>query len=258
MRNYAALFSVVILAMASLNAKADDLDNIHKAGVVRVGIALELPPFGYIDADRNPAGLDVELAHKVADTLGVKLQIQPVTTPNRIPYLLSGKVDIIIANLGETPERAKQVLYTFPYVNTYIGVWGPKKIHVASAAELGDYVVAISRGSTPDLALSVENPSAKIMRTEDDSSAVAAYMSGQSDLLGSTDTQIAALVKQNPKVEFDPKFRIHDSPAHMAVRKGETRLANQLDDFIKARYKDGTLDALSQKYMSKPADIKID
>ncbi|MBJ7223956.1 MULTISPECIES: transporter substrate-binding domain-containing protein [unclassified Brenneria] len=255
MRNSIALLSVVMLALGSVSAYADKLDDIRSSGVVRIGTSLDTPPFGYQDEARNPTGLDIEMGKMVAEALGVKLQLQQVTAPNRVPYLLTGKVDIIISNLGKTPERTKQVLFTDPYVNTYIGIWGPKKIQVGNADELGKYVVAVSRGSTPDLALSASNPNAKIMRTEDDSTSVTAYLTGQADLIASTDTQIAAMAKQSPQAELDPKFRIRNSPAHMAVQQGETGLADWLNAFIKTSIENGKLDALSQKYLGKPADL---
>lgn len=255
MRKLLVLLSLAVLTLGNTSAYANKLEDIKTAGVIRIGTSLDTPPFGYQDESRNPAGLDIELGKMVAEALGVKVKLQQVTAPNRIPYLLTGKVDLIISNLGETPERAKQVLFTHSYVNTYIGVWGHKKIHITTPAELGNYVISVSRGSTPDLALSASNPNAKVMRTEDDSTSVTAYLTGQADLMASTDTQVAAVQKQMPQADLEPKFRIRNSPAHMAVQQGETDLANWLNAFIKTNRDNGKLDALSEKYLGKPADL---
>lgn len=255
MRKFSVILSATMLMLGAMNAYADKLADIRAAGVVRIGTSLDSPPFGYQDESRKPIGLDIEIGKLIAESLGVKYQLQQVTTPNRIPYLQTGKVDIVISNLGKTPERAKQVLFTSPYVNTYIGVWGPKKIQITSADQLANYVVAVSRGSTPDLALSSTNPDAKVMRTEDDSTSFTAFLTGQADLVASADTQVAAVEKMMPQADIEPKFRIRNSPAHMAVPTGETELAAWLNTFIKENLENGTLDALSEKYMGKPADL---
>jgi polar amino acid transport system substrate-binding protein len=222
--------------------------------VVRIGTSLDTPPFGFQDANHNPSGLDVEVAQDVAKALGVKLELQQVTAANRISFLLSNKVDIIISNLGLTPERAKQVQFTEPYINTFIGVWGPKNLKIASPAELGSHSVATARGTTTDLAVSAANPKANVMRTEDDSTAATAYLSGQADLIAYNDVQIQALSKQNPNKEFDLKFRLRNSPAHMAVQMDQQNLLNWLNSFIFFNKENGELSRLSQQYLGRPLD----
>ena len=71
----------------------------------------------------------------VAKALGVKLELQQVTGANRIPFLLTDKVDIVISVMGLTPERAKQIMFTAPYADTQLAVFGPKSANVTSAAE---------------------------------------------------------------------------------------------------------------------------
>src|SRR5882762_4871658 len=80
---------------------------------------------------------DVELAGMVAKALGVKLELQQVTGANRIPFLLTDKVDIVISVMGLTPERAKQIMFTAPYADTKLAVFGPKSADVPSADKIG-------------------------------------------------------------------------------------------------------------------------
>src|SRR5690606_6182554 len=164
-----------------------------------------------------------------AKALGVKLEMQQITGANRIPFLLTDKVDIVISVMGLTPERAKQITFTAPYANTFLAVYGPKSSIVSSASELGSARVAAARGTTQDLAISEMNPQAVLMRTEDDATAAAAYISGQADLFATNSIVAQALAKQNPNKEFDRKFVIRRSPAHMGVRMGEMTLARWLD-----------------------------
>ena len=77
-----------------------------------------------------------------AKALGVKLALTQITGANRLPFLLTDKVDIVISVMRLTPERAKQVMFTAPYANTSLAVYGPRNINVKSAADLGNYKVA--------------------------------------------------------------------------------------------------------------------
>src|SRR5262245_6759754 len=101
----AALFC----SLAALPASAQTVDEIIKKGELVVGIDLTNAPWGFLDAKQEPAGFDPAFAKLVADKLGVKLRIERVTGPTRIPYLQSGRADVIISTLSVTAERAKQV-----------------------------------------------------------------------------------------------------------------------------------------------------
>ena len=79
---------------------------------MRIATPLDVPPFGSQNEKREPEGFDIELAGMVAKALGVKLEMQQVTGANRIPFLLTNKVDIVISVMGLTPERAKQIMFT--------------------------------------------------------------------------------------------------------------------------------------------------
>lgn len=249
-----AACALALTAFTHADARADKLADIIAKGVVRIGVPLDAPPFGSQDANRNPVGFDIEVAQMVGKALGVKAELQQITGANRIPYLLTDKVDIIISVMGLTPERAKQITFTSPYANTFLAVYGPKSSKVTSADELGSARVAAAKGTTQDIAISEMNPKATVMRTEDDATAAAAYISGQAELFATNSIVAQALAKQNPNKEFDRKFVIRRSPAHMGVRMGELNLARWLDGFIFYETMNGELDRLHRKYLGIPMD----
>jgi polar amino acid transport system substrate-binding protein len=251
---FAAVASLLALTFGTVEARADRLADILQKGVVRIGVPLDVPPFGSQDANRNPVGFDVELAEMVGKALGVKVELQQITGANRIPFLLTDKVDIVISVMGLTPERAKQIVFTAPYANTDLAVFGPKSLRVTSAAELGALRVAAAKGTTQELALTAMNPRATIMRTEDDATAAAAYISGQADLLSTNSIVANGLAARNPGKEFERKFVIRRSPAHMGVRMGEYGLARWLDSFIFFNTMNGELDRLHHKYLGIAMD----
>src|SRR5580692_5285389 len=139
------LLALSLAAFGGQAAKADRLEDILKKGVVRIAVPLDVPPFGSQNQAREAEGFDVELAGMVAKALGVKLEMQQVTGANRIPFLITNKVDIVISALGLTPERARQIMFTSPYADSQLAVFGPKALAVTSADMLGSYKVAAAK-----------------------------------------------------------------------------------------------------------------
>jgi len=248
-RLIAGLMILAVAALSGTAAKADAFEDIIKKGTVRIASPLDVPPFGSQNEKREPEGFDIELAGMVAKSLGVKLELQQVTGANRIPFLITNKVDVVISVMGLTPERAKQIMFTSPYADTQLAVFGPKTAKVTSAAEIGSLKIAAAKGTTQELALSAMAPKATIMRTEDDATAAAAYVSGQAELFATNSLIIPDLQKRNPNKEFELKFTIRRSPAHMGVRMGEHNLVRWLDSFIFFNMMNGEIDRLHQKYL---------
>ena len=247
--------TVVLLSLGFLNAAlADRFQDIISKGVIRIGVPLDVPPFGSQNVNRQAEGFDVDMANMVAKSLGVKLEITQITGANRLPFLLTDKVDVVISVMGATPERAKQIMFTAPYANTSLAVYGPKNITVKSAMDLGAYKVAAAKGTTQEMALSAANPKANMMRTEDDATAAAAYLSGQAELFSTNSIVAIDLAKKNPSKDFDLKFNIRNSPAHMGVKMGEHSLVRWLDTFIFFNTQNTELDKLHQKWLGRAMD----
>ncbi|MCX7340855.1 MAG: transporter substrate-binding domain-containing protein [Hyphomicrobiales bacterium] len=260
-RNLATLAAVGVAAAATTAqaqtpAAAPDgrFAKILTDGVVRIGVPLDAPPFGSQTADRKPVGFDIECAEMVAKALNVRAELQQITGANRIPMLLTDRVDIVISVMGLTPERARQIMFTAPYANTFLAVYGAKSLAVTSAATMGTSRIAAARGTTQELAISAMNPRASIMRTEDDATAAAAYLSGQAQLFATNSIVAQDLAAKNPNTEFDRKFVIRRSPAHMGVRAGEHSLVRWLDGFIFFSTMNGELERLHQDHLKMAMD----
>ena len=254
-KKWARFLSVIVLSLGFLNAAwADRFEDIISKGVIRIGVPLDVPPFGSQNVNREAEGFDVDIANMVAKAMGVKLELTQITGANRLPFLLTDKVDVVISVMGLTPERAKQIMFTAPYANTSLAVYGPKNISVKSPAELGNHRVAAAKGTTQELALSAANPRATIMRTEDDATAAAAYLSGQAVLFATNSIVAIDLAKKNPRKEFDLKFNIRRSPAHMGVKMGEHNLVRWLDSFIFFNTMNTELEQLHIKWLGRSMD----
>ena len=97
----AALFASLVLSQAP--AHADALEDVVQRGVLKVAVPQDFPPFGSVGPDMKPRGLDIDTAKLLAEQLKVKLELTPVNSTNRIPFLTTGKVDLVISSLGKNP-----------------------------------------------------------------------------------------------------------------------------------------------------------
>ena len=197
------LLSVVALAavlgFAAQPATAETLDDIINSGKVRIMVPIDVPIFGTMGTDGKPEGYDIDIANLIAKDLGVEAELIPGTGPNRIPFLLTSKVDIVVMIMGATPERAKSVSFTSPYAPFYIGIFGPPSVKVTSAAQTKGYKVGVPRGTTQDMSFSEIAPDGvKIVRFEDDATTISALLSGQVDMIGSGNIPMKKVAADNP------------------------------------------------------------
>lgn len=112
------------LAFAMQTAGAEALDDVVKAGVLKVAVPQDFPPFGSVNAEMKPQGLDIDVAALIARKMGVKLELVPVTSTNRVPYLQTRKVDLVISSMGKNAEREKAIDFSEAYAPFYIGIRG--------------------------------------------------------------------------------------------------------------------------------------
>lgn len=234
---------------AATPAHAQTVDSIVKKGKLTIGMLVDFPPFGITNAENKPDGYDADVARLMAKRMGTELEIVPVTGPNRIPYLLTNKVDLLVASLGVTPERAKQVQFSDAYASIDIGLVAPKKTAIKTPEDLANLRIAVARASTQDTALTAAAPkSAKIMRFDDDASAVQALLSNQVDALGLSNVVAVELEKMTPGA-YDMKLVLRRQPNAVALRQGQDDLLAWVNKFIATVKDSGELNAIHKKWL---------
>ena len=251
-KKWVQAIAFVVLSLGSAMAHADRFADILSKGVVRVVVFADVPPFSSTNVKRELEGFDVDLAKMIADALGVKLELVPATAANRIPYLLTDKADMNVAAMSVTAERARQVMYSAPYADTSLAVYGAKSARVRSAADIGKLKTSVAKGTTEDIVLTALSPTSDVMRMEDNATAVQAYLAGQSQLLAANSVVVVELAKKNPTKEFDFKFALRRAPAHVTVKMGEHDLLHWLDTFIFQSTLNGELNKLHIKWLGGP------
>ncbi|MFD2300802.1 transporter substrate-binding domain-containing protein [Paracidovorax citrulli] len=252
-----ALLAATAFAAAALggaaSARADVLANIQKAGVVRVAIPQDFPPFGSLGTDLKLQGYDIDMANLVAKELGVKVELVPVTSTNRIPYLTTGKADLVISSLGKNAERAKVIDFTQAYAPFPKSVYGPKEAAIKGPADLAGKTIGVTRGSTEDLSLTKLAPaSATIKRYEDNNATAQSYLTGQVQLVTLGNIVANAVNERTRLRQLDAKFAVEDTPCYVGVAKGEDALLRKVDAIITKARSDGRLNDMSQRWMKMP------
>jgi polar amino acid transport system substrate-binding protein len=252
----ALLFAALAAAIVgTATVKAATPEEIKARGKLIVGVLTDYPPFGGTDAQQQPAGYDADVAKLFAKSLGVTLDLVPVTGPNRIPYLLTNKIDVLIATFGITAERSKQVLFSNPYSSLTIYVLAPKSLKIKTPEDLKGVTISVARASTQDTAISAIAPQGtQIKRFDDDATALQALISGQVQAIGASNTILAQLNKDYPQLNIEPKITLREQANGMAFRKADTALQQYANKFIAEIESNGQLSAINQRWFGIPLE----
>ena len=242
------LGAALALAGFGLAAHADTLDDIRKAGKIRIAIDLAIPPFGMTDDKMQPTGSDVDLARLLAKDLGVQLEIVTTTGPTRIPMLQTNKADLVVSTLSITPDRAKVIDFSLPYADHPSVVAALKSIQIKQMSDLDGKKVAVVRGTTQDSDLAQQAKGAQLVRYEDDATMALALASGQVDILATARSLLPAISKKNPARTVEAKITMQTFYLAIGMRKDEPKLLEWVNGWVKTNLKNGKLGAIYKQY----------
>src|SRR5215203_4593786 len=170
------LAAAIATAAVATQAHADALDSIMKSKVVKVAVPQDFAPFGSAGPDLKPVGYDIDMANLIGKELGVKVEIIPVTSANRIPYLQTKKAHIVISSLGRNPEREKVIDFSAAYAPFFSGVYGTKDLAAAKLEDLAGKTIGATRGSIEEQEISKTVPSSTtVKRYEDNNATISAF-----------------------------------------------------------------------------------
>lgn len=249
------LFAAALLCSAAITgiAHADALANAEKSGTLRVAVPQDFPPFGTVGPDLKPRGYDIDVANLIGRELKLKVELIQVSSTNRIPYLTTGKADLVISSLGKNPDREKVIDFSDAYAPFFSGIFGPADVSIKSAADTAGKIVGVTRGAVEDLEFSKIAPATTtIKRFEDNDSTISAYLSGQVQLIA-TGNVVAASVNEHAKTRrLETKFLIKNSPCYVGVNKGESALLAKVNEAVSKLKQDGELNQVSLHWLQAP------
>ena len=222
-------------AAPAANAKAAfrSVDSIKQSGEVVIGVFSDKAPFGYVDKNGKFQGYDIYLGDRLAKDLGVKVKYVSVEPANRVEYLKTGKVDIILANFTVTPERAQQVDFALPYMKVALGVVSPVKQVITSPEQLKGKTLIVAKGTTAETYFTKQHPEVKLLKFDQYTETYNALLDGRGDAFSTDNTEVLAWALKNKGFKVGSTSLGDLDTIAPAVQKGNKELL----DFINADIK---------------------
>ena len=187
-----------------------------KAKKITIAIPTDSPPYGFVGTDLKPQGLDIDMvnyiANYIAAKLGVAIELAPVSSANRIPYLQTRKADLVISTLGKNAERAAVIDFTAACSPFFQAVFAPKSLNIKTLADLAGKSIGVTRGAIEAQELTKLAPdSADVKRFENNNATESSFVAGQVQLIATGASVAGNLMAKNPQFNAEYKLLLKDS-----------------------------------------------
>ena len=230
----ALALSLLFAAAALADSRVRTLQDIKDSGTLVIGVFSGKKPFGYVDENGDYQGYDVYFARRLAQDLGVELKLVSVDAPNRVEYLTSAKVDIILANFTVTPARAEVVDFALPYMKVALGVVSPDSALITTAEQLAGKTLIVSKGTTAETYFAENHPEVRLLKFDTYTEAFNALLDGRGDALSTDNTEVLAWALENPGFTVGIESLGSLDTIAPAVQKGNDTVRAYIDEEIKA------------------------
>lgn len=221
----------------STASEARTLEEIKADGTIKIGVFSDKNPFGYVDADGEVQGYDVYFAKRIAkDLLGGedKVEFVFVEAANRVEYLESGKVDIILANFTVTEERAQKVDFALPYMKVALGVVSPDEAQITDVSQLDGKTLIVVKGTTAETYFTENHPEVNLLKFDEYQEAYDALADGRGDAFSTDNTEVLAWALQNEGFTVGIESIGNLDAIAPAVQKGNTELLDWINEEIES------------------------
>ncbi|MGS4947923.1 transporter substrate-binding domain-containing protein [Meridianimarinicoccus sp. RP-17] len=241
-------------------AQARSLDEILSSGTIRVGVNPTLPPLGLYDEQNRITGFDVDFSQAIADMLGVELEIVQVGSPDRIPFVSTGKIDMVMGAMTRTPERAKIIDFTIPVHTEVFGVLTTEDKDFTDWRELdsADVTMVQVRGTTPVQFIAENLPNAEVLLLDNYPDVIRAIAQGRGDAM----LDVVDFVGEHMN-KHDVAWKVVETPVDvyycsLGVAKNSANLKDWLNVAIFELHRDGVVDDLWMKWFERPMLTDVD
>jgi polar amino acid transport system substrate-binding protein len=214
---------------------------------------LSYPPFEMTDPQGQPTGVSVRLAEALGRHLGREVVIQNIAFDGLIPALKTGKIDCIISSITATPERARAIAFSDPYLKTGLGMLVSVKSPVQSAADLDQTgrVVAVKKGTTGHQYAATAIKRARLLVLDKESAAVLEVAQGKADAF----IYDSLSIYQNHKRHSDTTRAVltpfREESWAVGLRPGDDVLRRQVNEFLQQFRAEGGFDKLGDEFLSE-------
>lgn len=213
-------------------SKARTVEEIKQSGKIVIGVFSDKKPFGYVDSKGDYQGYDVYFGNRIAKDLGVEVEYVPVEAASRVEYLVSNKVDIILANFTVTEERKEKVDFTLPYMKVALGVVSSDKALITDVEDLKGKTLIVCKGTTAETFFTENYPEVNLLKFDQYSEAYNALLDGRGDALSTDNTEVLAWAIENEGFSVGIESLGNIDTIAAAVQKGNQDLLDWLNNEI--------------------------
>ena len=213
-------------------SKARTVEEIKQSGKIVIGVFSDKKPFGYVDSNGDYQGYDVYFGNRIAKDLGVEVEYVPVEAASRVEYLVSNKVDIILANFTVTEERKEKVDFTLPYMKVALGVVSPDKALITDVEDLKGKTLIVCKGTTAETFFTENYPEVNLLKFDQYTEAYNALLDGRGDALSTDNTEVLAWAIENEGFSVGIESLGNIDTIAGAVQKGNQDLIDWLNNEI--------------------------
>lgn len=243
------LIQGALLLLAGLApAQADLLADIRKNKQVKVGIAVGVPRFSYLDTQQQLQGSDVETARLLAQDLGVGLQVVPVSNAERVSMLEARKVDMVISSLSITPERERLINFSIPYARLYTIVAARPEISIRSYADLAKRPIGVTLQTSNASLIAQFAPQAIVSGFANDAELISASVKGKTEIISTQHAVLDEINRQAGQQLFEEKFVQKEFDLAIGLPKQEKPLRDWVNDWLARHLRAGTLNQIYRKH----------
>ncbi len=250
MKQWSIALIGLLAVLAVQPAVARSLDEVLSSGKLVVGINPTLPPLGTFNDKNEIDGFDADVSRKLAEMLGVELEIVEVGSPDRIPFVSSGKIDYVMGAMTRNPERAKVIDYTVPVHTEVFGVLTTEDKPYADWKELNDASVTLVqvRGTTPIKFIEENLPNAEVTLLDNYPDVIRALAQGRGDAM----LDVVDFVGEHMN-KHDVAWKVVETPVDiyycgLGVAKGNYSLRDWLNIAVYELHRSGFIDETWKKW----------
>jgi len=218
-----------------------------------VGMELSYPPFEMTDEHGRPTGVSVDLAKALGEYLHREVKIQNVPFDGLIPALQTRKIDLIISSMTATPERAKSIAFSAPYLKTGLCLLLGKSSPIQGLADLEQpgRVVAVKKGTTGHVFATDHLKNAKLLVLDKESACILEVVQGKADAFIYDQISTYENWRRNQDTTRPILKPFQEESWAIGLRQQDIELLQQVNAFLKDYQAHGGFAQLGDRYLKE-------